>query len=133
LPVIGWIVKVSEKIKNAIESFGGINWCSCGDPCPHEEDPKVINPGWVKFEIEKTERGWRILEFLAWLTTDMIRAGERIEFFPTSPPPYLNDPGKCLSFVIEIHPKDGDEDERFSRVASFIKECREKYWDQCKI
>lgn len=125
-------MKPSEQIKQEIEYFEGVNWCSCNDPYPYEDSPEDIHPGWVKFQIEKSETGWRTLEFLAWLTTDMIRAGERMEFFPTSPPPYLNNPGKCLSFVIEIHPKNGDELERFSRIAAFIKDCREKYWNDCK-
>ena len=125
-------MKASEKLKKEIEAFEGINWCSCGDPYPHEEEPSDIHPGWVKFEIEKTEMGWRTLEFIAWLTADMVRGGERMEFIPTSPPPYLNEPGNCLSFVIEIHPKNGDDEERFSKVANFIKSCREKYWNQCK-
>ncbi len=62
----------------------------------------------------------------------MIRAGERMEFFPTSPPPYLNKPGECLSFVIEIHPKNNDTEQRFDKIANFIKDCREKYWNECK-
>jgi hypothetical protein len=86
----------------------------------------------VKFGLEKSEVGWRTLEFLAWLATDMVRAGERLEFFPTSPPPYLNTPGACLSFVVECYPKDGDQDERFSKVAAFIESCRNQYWSQCR-
>lgn len=121
----------SEKIKIEVEAFEGITWCSCGDPYPYEDDPECTHPGWVKFGIEKSEIGWRTLEFLGWLSTDMIRAGERMELFPTSPPPYLNEPGECLSFVIEVHPKDGDENERFANIAAFIKNCREKYWSDC--
>ena len=71
------------------------------------------------------------MEFLAWLYSDMIRAGERLKLFPTSPPPYLNTPGECLSFVIECYPLDDDQDERFERVANFISWCREEHWTEC--
>ena len=122
----------AERIKQAIEGFEGITSCSCGDPEPDADDPSRIYPGWVKFGIEKSELGWRLLEFLGWVTGDMLRAGERLEFFPTSPPPYLNEPGSCLSFVIEIHPLDGDEEERFTKVADFVDQCRKEYWPDCK-
>jgi len=78
-----------------------------------------------------SELGWRVLEFLGWVTTDMLRAGERMEFFPTSPPPYLNEPGNCLSFAIEVHPKDGDQEERFAKIADFLNQCRRDYWPDC--
>lgn len=122
----------AERVKQAVESFEGITGSSCGDPKPDDDDPSWIHPGWVKFEIEKTELGWRVLEFLAWVTGDMLRAGERLKFFPSSPPPYLNEPGNCLSFVIEVHPKDGDQEERFTKVADFINQCKEEYWSECK-
>ena len=121
-----------EKIKDVIASFEGITWCSCGGSTPHKEDSSRNDPGWVKFGIEKSELGWRLLEFLGWATTDMIRAGERLKLFPTSPPPYLNEPGNCLSFVIEIFPKDGDQETRFTKVAEFLNRCRLDYWADCK-
>jgi hypothetical protein len=121
-----------KKVKRAIAAFEAVTWSSCGDPYPYPEEPKRVHPGWVEFGIQKSELGWRTLEFIAWTTTDMIRAGERIEFFPTAPPPYLNDPGDCLSFVIEIHPKDNDQDTRFSKIAKFITDLNKRYWDLCK-
>jgi hypothetical protein len=119
------------EVEAAIKRFEAVAWCSSGYPisCEHGEP---IDAGWVKFGFQQTPLGWRTLEFLAWLHADMIRAGERLKFFPTSVPPYLNTPGECLSFVIECYPLHGDQDERFRRVADFINSCREKYWpDSC--
>ena len=122
----------SDKVKAAIAAFEGVAWSNASDPYPDPDEPSCIHPGWVKFGLVKTELGWRTLEFLAWAITDMVSAGERIEFFPTAPPPHLNDPGDCLSFVIEIHPKDNDQELRFARIAEFLKDLREEYWTSCK-
>jgi hypothetical protein len=119
-----------KKIEAAIKRFAAVAWCSSGYPLA-AADGGSTDIGWVKFGLRKSELGWRTLEFLAWVCTDMIRAGERLEFFPTAPPPYLNTPGDCLSFVIECHPLDGDQDERFQKVARFISFCRAKYWPRC--
>ncbi len=119
------------EVESAIKRFKAVDWCSSGYPiaCEHGEP---IDAGWVKFGLKQAPLGWRTLEFLAWLYTDMLRAGERLKFFPTSPPPYLNTPGECLSFVIECYPLNGDQDERFRKVAEFINSCREEYWpDSC--
>lgn len=120
-----------KRIEAAIRQFEAVVWCSSGYPLPNAKG-EPTDAGWVKFVLEKSELGWRTLEFLAWVCTDMIRAGERLEFFPTAPPPYLNTPGACLSFVIECYPLDGDQDERFQKVASFINACRKEYWASCR-
>lgn len=119
------------EVEAAIKEFKAVEWCSSGylTACESGESSDV---GWVKFGLHQSPLGWRTLEFLAWLYTDMIRAGERLRFFPTSAPPYLNTPGECLSFVIECYPLDGDQEERFRKVAEFINSCREEYWpDSC--
>lgn len=119
------------EIENAIKQFKAVEWCSSGYPMACE-DGESLDAGWVKFGFQQSSLGWRTLEFLSWLFTDMIRAGERLKFYPTSPPPYLNTPGECLSFVIECYPLNGDQDERFCKVAEFINSCREEYWlDSC--
>jgi hypothetical protein len=120
-----------NEIESALKKFGAIAWSSCGYPIPCESG-EPINAGWIKFGLKQSVLGWRTLEFLAWTYSDMIRAGERLKFFPTSPPPYLNTPGDCLSFVIECYPLGNDQEERFRRVASFIDSCREKYWAECR-
>ena len=120
------------EIEASIKRFKAVDWSSSGYPIAREHG-EPIDAGWVKFGLQQSPLGWRTLEFLAWVYTDMIRAGERLKLFPTSPPPYLNTPGECLSFVIECYPLDGDQDERFRKVAEFINSCRKKYWpESCK-
>jgi len=113
-----------DVVKKEISMFEGVTKSSCGDP-------EGGGPGWVKFRLEKSELGWRTLEFLAWIMTDMRRAGERLNFLPTAPPPYLNEPGDCLSLVLEVYPEDGDEAERFQKVAEFIQWSRTEHWEEC--
>src|SRR3712207_5757710 len=57
---------------------------------------------YVKFRVAHTEEGWRALEFLTWLLNDdLSRSGHHVRLIPTAPPPYLNWPGKVLSFAVE--------------------------------
>ena len=119
-----------REIELTIARFEAVNWCSSGYPLK-TPDGGTVDAGWVKFGLEKSEIGWRTLEFLAWVCSDMERAGERMMFFPTSPPPYLNTPGDCLSFVIEVHPLEDDQDLRFGKVADFIRSCHDEYWAEC--
>lgn len=125
-------VRTIEQVKQAIDSYNAISWSSCGETNIDRSNPQELPFGWVKFAVHKSEAGWRTLEFLAWAIGDMRKAQERIEFTPTAPPPYLNEPGACLSFVIEIFPKDGDHAARFAKVAEFLTWCRTEHWDECK-
>ena len=124
-------MKGIEQIKEAVAAFEAVSWSSCGETNIDCAVPGELPFGWVKFGIKKSETGWRTLEFLAWVFDDLRRAKERIQFTPTAPPPYLNEPGSCLSFVIECFPKDGDQETRFRKVAEFIDWCRHEHWREC--
>lgn len=126
------MMKTITDIKNALDRFECIKRSSCDFPIKIKGSDEVIKAGWVKFEIEKNESGWRTLEFLAWVINDLMRAGEEIHFFPTSPPPYLNTPGKCLSFVMEFYPENEGQDVNFTRISDFILRCYKDYWPDCK-
>jgi hypothetical protein len=115
-----------EDLRAAIESFPGTSWVSCG--VQKEAESQVA---WVKFGVKKSELGWRTIEFIAWLYTDMSRAGERVFLFPTAPPPYLNEPGQCLSYVLEVHAHDGG-DLRVDRVSQFVQQYMASYWAECQ-
>ena len=119
-----------DEIEAAIKQFEAVVWSNSGYPMPCKSG-EPIHAGWVKFGFRQSPLGWRTLEFLAWIFTDMECAGERLQFFPTAPPPYLNTPGDCLSFVVECYPLDDDQDERFRCVANFIDSCRQEYWLDC--
>jgi hypothetical protein len=62
---------------------------------------------YVSFTVAHTEAGWRALEFLAWFVNEWMRLPPspwHVRLYPTSGPPYLNEPGETLYFALE-----GDE------------------------
>lgn len=97
-----------------------------------DDSEKSVDAGWVKFQLCQDKLGFRTLEFISWAVTDMLKAGERINLFPISPPPYLNEPGKSLCFVLECYPEHGDQEARFRKVAEFIDWCRAEHWETCR-
>ena len=117
-----------EAIEQAIKNFAGVTWATSGYPVRDEEQGTGLNIGWVKFTIERSDLGWNTLEFLAWICTDLTNGGERVEFVPISAPPYLNNPGDCLCFVLEVHPQVSNTEPFFAQVARFIDACRDQYW-----
>lgn len=117
-----------EVIESAIAKFAGVTWTSSGYPVRGDEDSPGLDVGWVKFTIERSELGWNTLEFLAWICTDLTNGGERVEFIPIAPPPYLNNAGDCLCFVLEVHPQVSKTEPFFAQVARFIDACRDQYW-----
>jgi len=121
-----------EEIRRAIEAFAAVETVSCGYPLKIRDGEETIDAGWVKFQLTQDRLGFRTLEFLSWAVTDMLDAGERLRFFPVSPPPYLNEPGRSLSFVLECYAENGDHVVRFKKVAEFIDWCRAGHWDQCR-
>ena len=114
-----------EDLRGTIAAFPGTSWASGGTD---EEGEHQV--AWVKFGATKSEAGWRTIEFISWLYTDMSRGGEHVLLFPTAPPPYLNEPGECLSFVLEVH-ADGDLQPRLQRVIDFVRQCKADYWAEC--
>lgn len=94
--------------------------------CGGHENPKRGGwkaPDWyVLFEIDRTDEGWLSLEFLAWA----INGNRRLEGYnalliPTSPPPYLNTPGRMLRFALEGN---GDDPEEFACwLEEIVEEC----------
>jgi hypothetical protein len=131
LPTKNGMTPIAE-VETAIKCFEAVEWSSSGYPLAGGDAGEPADAGWVKFGLRPSKLGWRTLEFLAWVCTDMAQAGERLRFFPTAPPPYLNTPGECLSFVLECYPKDGDQDQRFRKVAEFITWCHKERWAECR-
>lgn len=113
-----------EDLRIALDRLGGYQFLNSGYDDKH-------NISWVKMRYQRNETGYRSLEFLAWLTTDMIRARDPISFYPTAAPPYLNEPGKVLSFVIQIY-HDSLSEGQFDKMVTFIHESNDKYYDQCR-
>ncbi len=123
-----------DMVKNSIKQFKAVLEISFDHETLEDvEAPEFVEMGWLEFKIDKSELGWRTLEFISWVCEDMKNAGERIKLFPSSPPPYLNTPGDSLIFNIEIYPKDNDSQERFENIANHFTYCYEKYWSECTV
>ncbi|TAG25532.1 MAG: hypothetical protein EAZ37_12555 [Burkholderiales bacterium] len=115
-----------KELAETIKLFEAVKWVSSGEPEPLPHGEYMIP--WVKFELAKSELGWRTLEFLAWAVSDVSRAGEDLLLMPTSPPPYLNTPGAVLAFVIEYRVDSLSDSERMRKTAAFLRDWHEKYW-----
>ena len=118
-----------ERLKFEIQAFEGVTWANAGEPGGSDD---ATTPGWVKFALEKTELGWRTLEFLAWVFEDLARAERHVQLFPTSAPPHLNTPGQCLAFAVECYMDDTGEGGTIEEVALYLARQRSQHWDACK-
>lgn len=59
----------------------------------------------VELELERSERGWKGLEFIAWATKDLSRSGEPVQLRPIGLPPIAQGRvqlGQTLRFVLDI-------------------------------
>ena len=113
-----------EDLKKSLERFGGYIFLNTG----HDDENDIT---WAKMRYKRDDTGHRSLEFLAWVTTDMSRARDPISFYPTAAPPYLNEPGEVLSFVVQIY-HDGMKEVQFDDMIKFIDQCHDDYYAQCK-
>ncbi len=99
-----------QRLVDALNAFDGVQTHgSCGGhPEPLKGGQWPAGAWYVKFRVDKTERGWRALEFLAWLINNAYQRGEHhVTLYPVAPPPYLNTPGQVLSFALEGY--DGED------------------------
>lgn len=85
--------------------------------CAGHEDPQgggawPADRWYVTFELaaaspeslvqSPSEEAWLSLEFLTWaINADLARQGSLVQLRPSSPPPYLNEPGTVLRFALE--------------------------------
>ena len=73
----------------ALNSFDGIEtFGSCGGHADPEPGAWSEESWYIKFNVRRDDHGWRALEFLAWLFSDMKKAGGNVILFPYAPPPY---------------------------------------------
>ncbi len=89
-------------VVRALNTFSGIRTLnSCGghqDAGPGQNKQGTWS---VVFEVAHGEDGWFALEFIAWMVHDRIRGKHSLSLRADSPPPYLNQPGASLAFVLE--------------------------------
>lgn len=94
------------RLCRAINALPGVQTIgSCGG---HEEGGMLPANQWsVGLYVEQggddrpTYPGWLSLEFLAWAIRDFGRAQHRVQMGALSVAPYLNEPGRMLTFIIE--------------------------------
>ena len=90
-----------KPLVETVNAFPGlVTVGSCGGHAQPGPGQYPAGTWYVKFDAAHSEIGWRSLEFVAWVTTDLRRGGEGVILEATSPPPYLNSPGACLAFVL---------------------------------
>jgi hypothetical protein len=87
----------------AIDAFEGLTVIGgCGGHSDPRPDQWPEGAWYVMFTVQRTDQGWFALEFLGWaINNDYRRGGYQVLLSPIAPPPYLNEPGQSLQFVIE--------------------------------
>jgi hypothetical protein len=121
------------RLVRALNAFDGITTIgSCGghpDPGPGQWSQDTF---YVKFDLSWDQAGLLALEFLAWAVnhywSDVNPLG-RVMLLPVSPPPYMNGPGTCLSFVIEGY--DGADPEQLATALRLLRRrCFAPPWEE---
>jgi len=113
-----------QRLVDALNAFDGIQTHgSCGGhPEPLLRGQWPAGSWYVKLRVDKTEHGWRALEFLAWLINNAYqRDAHHVTLYPVAPPPYLNTPGQVLSFALE-----GFDGENPDALADWMQQVRER-------
>lgn len=103
---------------NAFEGVTTIGSCGGHDQPGPGQWP--AGSWYVTFRIARDAHGWRALEFLAFCV-ETFGHGRGIILRPSSPPPYLNTPGRMLRFALECY--DGMDP---NELAAFIDTIRNR-------
>jgi hypothetical protein len=99
-PELVWAVRVLNALPG-IRAFGTVydydgqqEWSLGWNILPAERYTSVFDAG-------PDAKGFAVTEWLVWLARDFERSGFSVWSRMTSPPPYLNEPGESLSFLVE--------------------------------
>lgn len=105
----------------AINAFDGLTVIGgCGGHPDSRPDQWPQGSWYVMFIVQRSDPGWFALEFLAWaINNDYRRGGHQVLLSPIAPPPFLNEPGQSLQFVIE-----GDADSDAATLATWLNRLR---------
>jgi hypothetical protein len=110
-----------RRLVGAINAFDGltvIGGCA-GHPDP-QTDQWPEGAWYVMFTVQRSDEGWFALEFLAWaINNDYRHGGHQVLLSPIASPPYLNEPGQSLQFVIE-----GSVDANAAVLAAWLNQLR---------
>lgn len=105
----------------ALNAFDGISTIgSCGGHQNPKPGQYPAGSWYIKLTVDRSDDGHFALEFLAWLINNDLRQPlSRIAIYPTAPPPWWNEPGRVLSYVIESNGEDPEY------IASLVKRAHE--------
>lgn len=78
------------------------------------------------FDAGPHRDGWATSEWLVWLLRDYERSGYAMNYYMSSPPPFLNEPGESLSFVVSFPKHDGGKIVHPTELAEWVK----TMWEQ---
>ena len=112
-----------RRLVETINAFDGLTVIGgCGGHPDPQPDQWPEGSWYVMFTVQRTDQGWFALEFLAWaINNDYRRGGHQVLLSPIAPPPYLNEPGQSLQFVIE-----GSGDADATILAAWLNRLRAK-------
>ena len=119
-------MKSIESLRDLMASFEGVRWASAG---VRELAPGAV--AWVKFQLEKSENGWRSLEFFTWCLQSVSGHPPSGCLYPVTAPPTLNEPGESICFVFEILVGDEQQD-AVAQTVTHLSQLKEKDWPQCR-
>lgn len=110
-----------RRLMETINVFDGLTVIGgCGGHPDPQPDQWPEGSWYVMFTVQQTDQGWFALEFLAWaINNDYRRGGHPVLILPIAPPPYLNEPGRSLQFVIE-----GSADANAAVLAMWLNQLR---------
>jgi hypothetical protein len=114
----------------ALNAFPGIETIgSCGGHDNPRGDQAGPGLWWVLLTIDRTPDSWLSLEFLAWAVTRALGSDGGVTLEADAAPPYLNDPGKLLRFVLQRHHVDRTDQEADLFAATLDKLRTERFID----
>jgi hypothetical protein len=97
--------ELDSNIKPLVDALNALEGIRTFGSCGRQRNPK---PGqwqrgnWhVKFDVAQNAHGWRALEFLAWLINCDASDTYKVVLYPYASPPFMNEPGQMLCFVLE--------------------------------
>jgi hypothetical protein len=117
----------TERVREAISKIDGVMWATHGEP---EGSPGGnARVAWIKFGLERSHRGWRAADFIAWACMDDLKhAGYQLLLFPVMPPPWLNEPFDDFRFVLEMLEVPDSNPKNIGAIASLIDKWRDEHF-----
>ena len=132
--------KNSPSITSLFSKFEGVDEVELEEAEIDEDDQSVI-PAAISVGLSPDATGFHMLEFIAWAVSDMEGAGASVHLHVEAPPPWLNEPGKCLVVSIYVNPRSDDCSaeqalqeitEEIADMANFFQEMYEDHWPACR-